>query len=672
MVIRFDPTVTGSVSDVLTIQSNDPDSPSISVSLSGSGIPSPEIHLADSSTPLTDRSENFGEINADGVGKETSGRFLTIENRGSGPLTIRKDGISLSNGTDFKIVSVRSSKYGLINLALGERSILPGGAEKWSVGVLFDPTVEGDISGSLRVASDDPDEPNALLTLIGRGRPMGRLTMIGSPTFDPAHADGVGKEMSTCDVSFQNSGEVSFLLAANPFKFSPATHFRVLRVMSSTRGVVNVTKANQSIAPKGQETWTVTLAFDPTGEALKSPAGSISDAGTGPTPPPVINFPETPVLAEFLYPGNYRTAGTEPTSPPVVVSGVPRNEPDIKILDNAGAPDDWDLPFGSTEYAPIGSALTKTFTIRNVGVKPLVFDQNGIGSAASRFVVKSITSARKRKIDLSNPDPAYRTLLPAQADVWTATVAFEPPTKPGVAPIGVPGGGPDPNHTGFIYLRSNDPDERNSTISLSANIEDTFIELHPRLPNSSAPSRFLVAGEPVSLDWVAGTPRTKGLIDMFKDSDDDFLNGWSPIVTKKPFTKSGSVSWTATPAMIGQRVFFGARLSFPRSNYFVTSYSALPFSVISPDSKPIVRSQLITTSEDYAWEVDVNGTQFTGNTKLTSMGSNWISVPVVIDGISGVWEISVNRVASMLDANGYTYDEMQRPKTFTNGNGITT
>lgn len=649
VVVKCDPAVTASVTDTLTVRSDDPDSASVTVALSATGIPSPEIQLADSTAPATDRTENFGEVNADGTGKSTSTRTVTITNPGTGPLTINQNGLSFTTGTHFRIVSVTSSTAGAINLSTGSRTMAAASAEKWSVVLTFDPLADGDLADSLKVSSNDADEPSAAFSLIGRGRPMGILARIGTPTFAPAHADGSGKEMSTFALDFRNDGEVALTFPASPFRFLPTTHFRVTQVRSSARGILNMATANQSMAPNKAEIWSVTLAFDPTSAALTAPGGVVS--------------------TDFTYLFNSPLGSPTPVSTTLTLSGTALSVPDIKISEAVGTVDDLIIPFGKTEYSPIGLPLTKTLTLKNVGTQPLVFEQNGITSSSSLFTVKSITSAAKRTVNLAHTTEAYRTLLPAQADTWTVTLVFSPPTQPGIAPL------PDPNpylYPSTLTLRSNDPDEQAATVALNGEIDDTFVDLLPGVSASTAPTRFLIAGEPMVLNWNAHTPRSNPLIDIYRDTDDDHLNGWTALATSRPYAETGSYTWTPTTAQIGQRHYYAARLRFTTSSHTVVDYTDLPYTVIAASSKPTVRSQLTTASQDYAWEVDVGGTVFTGTTTLENMGQNVVSAPVVINGVSGIWEFTVNRVASMLDAKGYTYDEMQRPKTFTNGNGITT
>lgn len=648
VVLKCDPTVTASVSDTLTITSDDPDAPTITLALSATGVPSPEIQLTDSTAPTGDRIENFGEVNADGSGKAISTRTVTITNPGTGPLTINQNGLSFTTGSHFKIISVTSSTAGAINLASGSRTIAPGTAEKWSIVLDFDPIADGDLADSLKIASNDADEPSAAFSLIGRGRPMGILARVGTPVFAPTHVDGIGKEMSLFNLDFRNDGEVALTFPAIPFRFSVSTHFRVTQVRSSTRGVLNMATANQSMAPNKAEIWTVTLAFDPTSAALSSPGGLVS--------------------SDFIYIFNSPLGSPTPVNATVTLSGTALGVPDIKITEAVGTVDDLIVPFGKTEYAPIGLPLTKTLTLKNVGTQPLIFEQNGIVSNSSLFKIKSITSAAKRTISLSNTNAAYRTLLPAQADTWTVTLVFTPPTQPGIAPL--PG---DPRlYPATLTLRSNDPDEGAATVALNGQIDDTFVDLLPGVGASTAPTRFLVAGESMVLNWNAHTPRSSPLIDIYRDKDDDHLNGWTALATSRPYAETGSYIWTPTTAQIGQRYYYAARLRFATSNHTVVEYTDLPYTVVAAASKPTVRSQLTTASQDYAWEIDVGGMVFTGTTILANMGQNVVSAPVVINGVSGIWEFTVNRVASMLDAKGYTYDEMQRPKAFTNGNGITT
>jgi subtilisin family serine protease len=79
LAVTFTPPATGSYSGMLTLPSNDPDEPLVTVALSGEALPGPEIEVTPASLEL---SMSPGQID---------GRTLTIHNSGAGSLTYAID-----------------------------------------------------------------------------------------------------------------------------------------------------------------------------------------------------------------------------------------------------------------------------------------------------------------------------------------------------------------------------------------------------------------------------------------------------------------------------------------------------------------------------------------------------------------------------------------------------
>ncbi len=165
VTVRFAPTNTGLQSDTLNIPSNDPDTPVLTVALSGTGNEppgEPEPNIALSGNPA------FGnvEINA------TSDHNLTISNTGSAPLLVGS-------------VGGITPPFSLIADACSSTSVSPGG--DCQLTVRFAPTVAGPDSDLLDISSNDPDTPVLGVVLNGTGtEPGGGF----DPNFDPLSGNG--------------------------------------------------------------------------------------------------------------------------------------------------------------------------------------------------------------------------------------------------------------------------------------------------------------------------------------------------------------------------------------------------------------------------------------------------------------------------------------------------
>lgn len=150
---QFFPDEVGQAAGVLTLSSNDPDEPTIDVFLSGVGIPPvADILIAESTY-------DFG-----GVYLGTAATWsMPIANVGTAPLTI---------------TSIESSQEEYsITAPVFPRTIQP--MSSITAGVSFQPETEESISATLTVNSDDPDEPQILVTVSGYGAAPAVMTVQG-------------------------------------------------------------------------------------------------------------------------------------------------------------------------------------------------------------------------------------------------------------------------------------------------------------------------------------------------------------------------------------------------------------------------------------------------------------------------------------------------------------
>ena len=154
--VGFTPTPTGAKSGTLTIASNDPANPSVTVKATGSGT---QQQIA----TVIANSGSFGDVC---VGSFTD-LNLTINN--SGGCTLSVSNIS-SNSADFKVAGTVSFP---LNIAAGGFINVP---------IRFQPTSLGSKSANITVTSNDPVSPSRVIAVSGNA-PSGSIRVTGSADF---------------------------------------------------------------------------------------------------------------------------------------------------------------------------------------------------------------------------------------------------------------------------------------------------------------------------------------------------------------------------------------------------------------------------------------------------------------------------------------------------------
>ena len=167
--LLFDPGLFGSLTDTLRIQSNDLTSPLTSVSLTGTGLNQSSLLITDSDPPHNDLSQSFSAVLNDGSGGRKTAKTLQLTNVGNQDLLVSPNGITLLDGTNFRVASIASSIAGAINVGSGGKTLQARSAETWTVNLEFDPTTTGPLSDTLRILSNDPLSPATSIALSGIG-----------------------------------------------------------------------------------------------------------------------------------------------------------------------------------------------------------------------------------------------------------------------------------------------------------------------------------------------------------------------------------------------------------------------------------------------------------------------------------------------------------------------
>lgn len=141
--VTYTPTGAGADTGTLAVASNDPDSPTIDVALTGNGVQQQVCNIAVDPPALA-----FGDVNLG----TTATRSTTVSNSGNSACNVS---LVRSGSTDFAIVGDTSF------------SVAAGGSQ--AVAVTYTPGQVGADTGNLAVNSNDPDSPTVDVALTGNG-----------------------------------------------------------------------------------------------------------------------------------------------------------------------------------------------------------------------------------------------------------------------------------------------------------------------------------------------------------------------------------------------------------------------------------------------------------------------------------------------------------------------
>ena len=359
--------------------------------------PQPDILVSDSTDPSTDRIVDFGNVVDDGKSNSVGRETVTIANPGRASLTVAQNGIVLTNGTQMYIESIYSSIADFISLSASSNLIASKSRENWLVTLCFDPSVTGRVTDTLRILSDDPDEPLIQVSLVATGVPVPDIVLSESTLdFGGVAQDGAGGKSAVRTVAMRNTGSGPLTVAQNGLSLLTGTDFHLLSVTSSLDGAVNLSSGAATLAQKGNETWTIQLSFDPVN------LGALSDGLQ-------INSddPDEAVTT-------------------VALTGIGQRAQDIQALDSVAPSGDLCLDFGGTHADGAGHyCATGTVSLINTGEAALTVASNGIALSAGAFAIDSVVSSIAGTVDLS-AGPA--TIAGGTQETWCVTVLFDPTT----------------------------------------------------------------------------------------------------------------------------------------------------------------------------------------------------------------------------------------------------
>jgi hypothetical protein len=147
--VDYTPGEAGDDSGTLAIDSDDPDTPVLSVALTGTGVQPPVNECNIDVSPLA---LDFGSVELN----TTTMLSTTVRNKGTADCTVET--FTLTESSDFALNPTAP---------VTPFTIVPGGSV--DVPVDYTPTAGGDDAGTIGVGSNDPDQPVVSVSLAGTG-----------------------------------------------------------------------------------------------------------------------------------------------------------------------------------------------------------------------------------------------------------------------------------------------------------------------------------------------------------------------------------------------------------------------------------------------------------------------------------------------------------------------
>jgi hypothetical protein len=155
--VAFQPGAAGPFSDSFDIPSDDPDTPSVTMNVTGTGTAAaaPNIRITDPTAPDDDRQFSFENVREGG----SFDRTITVINVGTADLVLGTVGATNPLAAPFSVVAGADDCSG--------ETLIPTGT--CTVRLRFAPVALGEVGDAISVASNDPDEPEVIVNMEGTG-----------------------------------------------------------------------------------------------------------------------------------------------------------------------------------------------------------------------------------------------------------------------------------------------------------------------------------------------------------------------------------------------------------------------------------------------------------------------------------------------------------------------
>ncbi len=382
--VAYTPTLAGAYSFGLTVDSDDPNTPSYTITVSGTASGEPVIALQ---RPAGNTIANGG-TDAQGGGA-TAGTQInltyTVANSGTDTLTLTSPATSSAESN----VTVDAIS------AMGTTSVAPGGSTTFSVA--YTPTLAGAYSFGLTVVSNDPATPSYTITVSG--------TASGAPVI--ALQRPAGNTIANGGTDAQGGG--------------------------ATAGTqINLT---YTVANTGTDTLTLTSPATSAAESNVT-VDAISAMGTTSVAPggsTIFSVAYTPTLAG-AYSFGLTVDSDDPNTPSytITVSGTASGEPVVSLQRPAGNT----IANGGTDdqggSATAGTQINLTYTVANSGTDTLTLTSPATSSAESNVTVDAISAMGTTSVASGGSTSFSVAYTPTLAGAYSfgLTVVSDDPATP--------------------------------------------------------------------------------------------------------------------------------------------------------------------------------------------------------------------------------------------------
>jgi hypothetical protein len=358
--IVFDPNAAGLLTATISIVNNDGNENPYDFTIQGTGTGNAEINITGNATNIADGDTtpvagdwtDFG--NAD-VSTGSIVRVFTVQNLGTGVLTIGSISIAGTNAADFSVT------------ALPNATVAVGGSTTFSV--TFNPSFIGLHTATVSVINSDSNENPYDFAIQGNGTGLPEINVLGNSTTiadgdtTPALADwtdfgnaDVATGLISQTFTIQNTGNTTLTIGAFTIGGANASNFTVTSAPAAT------------VAPGASTTFTVTFNPDAAGIRVATISFVNNDSDENPY--------------------NFTVQGTGTGNAEMNVTG---NATNIADGDTTPIAADW-TDFGNADVST--GTIVRVFTIQNTGAGVLTVGSISIaGANAADFTVTALPTA---------------------------------------------------------------------------------------------------------------------------------------------------------------------------------------------------------------------------------------------------------------------------------------
>jgi hypothetical protein len=380
LTIQFNPSTTGLEEDTFDIQSNDPDTPTTTVRVSGIGV-APAIMV----TP------NPVEFRTVTVNPPTPPEItVTITNGGTADLVLEEIAVANPLAPPFSINT---------DDCLDKTPLSPIGQPNNSctLTIQFNPSTTGREEDSFDIQSNDPDTPTTTIDVEGTGTTdlVATITVTDTVDFGPVIEMTTAEQTVTVTSSGTKDLEIFAIAVADP--------------LSAPFSILTDNCSMQILPPLPPDnTCTLTVQFAP--------------AGTGLVEPDSFDIPSSDLDKPTA---TVNVSGT----------GAPTPFPEITVTDSVPPEDDLNIPFGDVIET---MSADETVTVKNSGTADLVLDQITVAGPPGPFSVENDTCSMQTLSPLPPDNRCTLTIgfAPPATGMFSGSVDI-PSNDPNVAIVTV-------------------------------------------------------------------------------------------------------------------------------------------------------------------------------------------------------------------------------------------